>query len=60
MAGTGSSARTSFGERLFGGLGRGLVRHPWYPVIFWILVLLVALPFLSQLAAVTTNSATTL
>ena len=53
-------ADSGLGERLFRGLGRGIVRHPWYPVIFWIVLLLVAVPFLGRLGTVTTNSATTL
>ncbi len=48
------------GERLFRGLGRGVVRHPWYPILFWVLLLLVTLPFLGRLGSVTTNSATNL
>lgn len=48
------------GERLFRGLGRGVVRHPWYPVIFWVLLLLITVPFLGRLGSVTTNSATNL
>jgi putative drug exporter of the RND superfamily len=48
------------GERLFRGLGRGIVRHPWYPVVFWIILLVITLPFLGRLASVTTSSATNL
>ncbi len=48
------------GERLFRGLGRGVVRHPWYPILFWVLILLITLPFLGRLGSVTTNSATSL
>ena len=48
------------GTRLFASLGRWIVRHPWYPIAFWVAVLLVALPFLPMLGSVTTNSATTL
>lgn len=44
------------GSRLFGGLARGIVRHPWYPVIFWVALLVVVLPFLPLLGSVTTNS----
>jgi uncharacterized membrane protein YdfJ with MMPL/SSD domain len=51
---------TGSGERLFRGLGRGVVRHPWYPIIFWILLLIVTLPFLGRIGSVTTNSATNL
>lgn len=46
------------GERAFGWLGRGIVRHPWYPIVFWVLLLLIAVPFLGRLGTVTTNSAT--
>ncbi|MCI4324204.1 MAG: MMPL family transporter, partial [Thermoplasmata archaeon] len=48
------------GERAFGRLGRFIVRHPWYPIIFWVVILLIALPFLSQLGNSTTNSTTSL
>ena len=48
------------GERIFASLGRGIVRHPWYPILFWIVLLVVALPFLSSIASSTTNSTTTL
>ncbi len=44
----------------FARLGRGIVRHPWYPILFWIVLLLVTLPFLSRVSSVTENSATTL
>ncbi|HEV2317859.1 MAG TPA: MMPL family transporter [Thermoplasmata archaeon] len=46
--------------RWFGSLGRFLVRHPWYPIVFWIVLLVVAVPFLSRVGSVTTNSATNL
>jgi uncharacterized membrane protein YdfJ with MMPL/SSD domain len=55
MAGTDVHGR---GARLFGRLGRGIVRHPWYPIIFWVVLLAVTVPFLSQLGSVTTNSFT--
>lgn len=42
----------------FAGLGRWIVRHPWYPVVFWVVLLVVAIPFLPLLGSVTTNSAT--
>ncbi len=48
------------GPRLFAGLGRALVRHPLYAVVGWIVLLLVAVPFLSHVGSVTTNSTTTL
>ncbi|HYB77590.1 MAG TPA: MMPL family transporter, partial [Thermoplasmata archaeon] len=41
-------------------LGRWVVRHPWYPIVFWIVLLIVVVPFLPLLGSVTTNSATTL
>ncbi|MCI4350615.1 MAG: MMPL family transporter [Thermoplasmata archaeon] len=45
------------GVGFFSGLGRAIVRHPWYPVIAWIVLLVAALPTLSHLNTVTTNSA---
>jgi RND superfamily putative drug exporter len=42
----------------FATLGRWIVRHPWYPVVFWAVLLVVAVPFLPLLGSVTTNSAT--
>lgn len=48
------------GSRWFSALGRGIVRHPWYPIIFWILLLIIAVPAISHVGSVTTNSATTL
>jgi len=51
---------SSFGQAGFARLGRGIVRHPWYPIIFWILLLAITLPFLGRLGSVTTNSATNL
>jgi uncharacterized membrane protein YdfJ with MMPL/SSD domain len=45
------------GTRLLGRLARWIVRHPWYPIVFWIVLLLVAVPFFSLLGSVTTNSA---
>ncbi|HEV2167227.1 MAG TPA: hypothetical protein VGS23_09690, partial [Thermoplasmata archaeon] len=44
----------------FARLGRGLVRHPWYPVLFWIVLAAIALPFLMRLSGAEANSATTL
>jgi RND superfamily putative drug exporter len=54
------AAESTFGARAFGRLGRGIQRHPWYPVIFWILLLVIALPLLPKVGTVTTNSATNL
>ncbi|MCI4341699.1 MAG: MMPL family transporter [Thermoplasmata archaeon] len=51
---------TTRGERVFAALGRGIVKHPWYPIIGWLLLLLLALPFLGLVASSTTNSTTTL
>ncbi len=53
-------AHPTAGARLFGGLARGIIRHPWYPIIFWVALLVVTLPFLSLLGSVTTNSTETL
>jgi uncharacterized membrane protein YdfJ with MMPL/SSD domain len=56
-----SSERSPGGaERVFRGLGRFVVRHPWYPIIFWIVLLLVAAPFLSRVGSVTDNSSSSL
>jgi uncharacterized membrane protein YdfJ with MMPL/SSD domain len=49
----------TLGDRLFGGLARGVVRHPWYPVLFWVALLVVVVPFLPLLGSVTTNSTET-
>jgi uncharacterized membrane protein YdfJ with MMPL/SSD domain len=38
-------------------MARWIVRHPWYPIIFWVALLLVTVPFLSLIGSVTTNSA---
>ena len=48
------------GPRIFAALGRWVVRHPWYPIAFWIVLLIVAVPFLPLLGSVTTNSTTSL
>ncbi|MGA7860719.1 MAG: MMPL family transporter [Thermoplasmata archaeon] len=61
MGGTASARRPSVsGSRIFSGLGHAIVRHPWYPIIFWALLLVVAIPAILQVNSVTTNSATTL
>lgn len=52
--------RSHVGDRIFGGLGRAVVRHPWYPIIFWVVLFIVAIPFLSLLGSVTTSSTTNL
>ncbi|HTW55065.1 MAG TPA: MMPL family transporter [Thermoplasmata archaeon] len=44
------------GGRRFAALARWIIRHPWYPVIFWVALLLVTVPFLERLSSVTTNS----
>jgi uncharacterized membrane protein YdfJ with MMPL/SSD domain len=54
-----TAASASAGARLFGGLGRWVVRHPWYPIIFWVALLVVTVPFLSLIGSITTNSAST-
>lgn len=52
--------RGGAGPRVFAQLGRAIVRHPIYPFVGWIVLLLVAVPFLGHLSGVTTNSTTTL
>ena len=54
-----ASGRGPAGTRLFGGMARGILRHPWYPIIFWIVLLVIAVPFLSRIGSVTTNSTDT-
>jgi uncharacterized membrane protein YdfJ with MMPL/SSD domain len=53
-------ARGMGAARLFERIGRWIVRHPWYPIAFWLALLVVAVPFLPLLGSVTTNSATSL
>ena len=48
------------GSRIFSSLGRAIVRHPWYPIVFWVLLLVIAVPAIVRVDSVTTNSATTL
>ena len=48
------------GRDPFERMGRWIVRHPYYPVVFWVVLLVVTVPFLPLLGSVTTNSATTL
>jgi len=55
-----AGGRSRNGGGPFEALGRWVVRHPWYPVLFWIALVLVTVPFLPLLGSVTTNSATTL
>jgi RND superfamily putative drug exporter len=54
---TGGAAENTLGARAFSRLGRGIQRHPWWPVIAWIVLLVVALPLLPRVGTVTTNSA---
>ncbi|HEV2519601.1 MAG TPA: MMPL family transporter [Thermoplasmata archaeon] len=44
----------------FERLGHWLVRHPWYPVVFWVVLAGVALPFLGHISGAEANSATSL
>ncbi|MGA8664545.1 MAG: MMPL family transporter [Thermoplasmata archaeon] len=48
--------RTPSGARIFSRLARGILRHPWYPVVFWVVLLVLVIPFLPLLGSVTTNS----
>jgi uncharacterized membrane protein YdfJ with MMPL/SSD domain len=57
---TRAEAHGGWGDRIFGRLGRGIAKHPWYPIIFWIVVFVATIPFLGLLGSVTTNSATNL
>jgi uncharacterized membrane protein YdfJ with MMPL/SSD domain len=55
-----SADGSSGGARLFARVGRFLVRHPWYPILFWVALLVLTVPFLPLLGSVTTNSTTNL
>jgi putative drug exporter of the RND superfamily len=48
------------GAAAFGRLGRAIVRHPTYPILFWVVLLVATVPFLHLLGSVTTNSTDTL
>jgi uncharacterized membrane protein YdfJ with MMPL/SSD domain len=50
----------SRGAGIFSAWGRWIVRHPWYPIVFWVVLLAITLPFLGRLNTVTTNSAANL
>ncbi len=56
MSGRSTAPIGSGAARQFGRLGRWIVRHPWHPIVFWIVLLVIAVPFLSRLGSVTTNS----
>ncbi len=57
MVGDGVETR---GERVFSRLARAVVSRPIVPIVAWLLLLAVAVPFLGHLGAVTTNSTETL
>jgi uncharacterized membrane protein YdfJ with MMPL/SSD domain len=57
---SGEAEHPTAGSRVFAALARGIIRHPWYPVIFWVALLVVVVPFLPLLGSVTTNSTETL
>ncbi|MCI4368111.1 MAG: MMPL family transporter [Thermoplasmata archaeon] len=46
----------SLGGGPLGWLGRGVVRHPWYPVILWAAVILVAIVPAMNVGSVVSNS----
>ncbi len=45
------------GGRAFRRLGRGIVRRPWLPIVFWVALLALALPLFGRLNDATQNSA---
>jgi uncharacterized membrane protein YdfJ with MMPL/SSD domain len=53
MVGGGRSSR---GAAAFSRLARKVVRRPWVPIALWVVAVVVALPFLTRLGGVTTNS----
>jgi RND superfamily putative drug exporter len=57
MSGASPDAPLGAGGRAFQRLGRGIVRHPWYPILFWVVLFLVSLPLLAHLSDATQNSA---
>ncbi|HTT35475.1 MAG TPA: MMPL family transporter [Thermoplasmata archaeon] len=46
----------SGGRSPFAWLGRGIVRHPWYPIVLWGVVLAIALPGAASVGSVISNS----
>jgi uncharacterized membrane protein YdfJ with MMPL/SSD domain len=44
------------GTHILGRMARWVVHHPWVPIVFWVVLLLVTVPFLSLIGSVTTNS----
>ncbi len=48
------------GTAVFAALGRAVVRRPLVPIAVWVVLLVVAVPFLSHLGSVTTNSTNSL
>lgn len=60
MSGAANAVAGAESRGPFASLGRWIVRHPWYPIIFWIALLLVASPFLARTNQVLANSATSL
>ena len=55
----GPSVALGAGGRAFRRLGLGVVRHPWYAIGFWIVLLALSLPLLMHLGGATQNSAAT-
>ena len=47
-------------ERAFAALGRWIADHPYHPLIVWVVLLVLAVPTLTQIGNATTNSATVL
>jgi RND superfamily putative drug exporter len=41
---------------IFGRLGRGVVRHPWYTILFWVAVLAVSIPAAANIGSVISNN----
>jgi uncharacterized membrane protein YdfJ with MMPL/SSD domain len=55
-----AGAADASGPKLFAALGRAVVKRPLVPIVLWVVLLAVAVPFLSHLGSVTTNSQSTL
>lgn len=55
-----TSGKLTSRELAFAALGRWISKHPYHPIVAWIIILVIAIPTLSLLGNVTTNSATVL
>ena len=52
----GLSRRDRWLGSIFGRLGKGVVHHPWYTLLFWVVILLVSIPAAANLSSVISSS----